>query len=107
MGAGWYRDAYYPAELLVDRRSVDSLAEELVAEVTDGVGDTGIRPGILGEIGTDKPWVTPAEERVHRAVGPGVAAGPASRSRPTPSCPTSGPRSSRSSRRRASTPGGS
>ena len=68
MGAGWYRDAYYPPELLVDRRSVDSLAEELVAEVTTGVGDTGVRPGILGEIGTDKPWVTPAEERVHRAV---------------------------------------
>ena len=31
------------------------------------MGDTGIRPGIIGEIGTDKPWVTPAEERVHRA----------------------------------------
>jgi predicted metal-dependent phosphotriesterase family hydrolase len=67
MGSGWYRGSYYPAELLVDRRSVDSLAEALVAEITTGVGDTGIRPGIIGEIGTDKPWVTPAEERVHRA----------------------------------------
>ena len=28
----------------------------------------GIRIGILGEIGTDKPWITPAEERVFRAV---------------------------------------
>ena len=37
------------------------------ARSTDGVGDTGIRPGIIGEIGTDKPWVSPAEERVHRA----------------------------------------
>ena len=68
MGGGWYRTAYYPPELLVERRSVDSLAEELVHEATVGVGDTGIRIGILGEIGTDKPWVTPAEERVHRAV---------------------------------------
>ena len=68
MGAGWYRTAYYPPELLVERRSVDSLAEELVAEITNGVGDTGVRPGILGEIGTDKPWITPSEERVHRAV---------------------------------------
>jgi predicted metal-dependent phosphotriesterase family hydrolase len=68
MGCGWYRGAYYPAELLVERRSVDSLAEQLVAEITTGVADTGIRPGIIGEIGTDKPWVTPAEERVHRAV---------------------------------------
>ena len=68
MGGGWYRTAYYPPEALIERRSVDSLAEELVHDATVGVGDTGIRIGILGEIGTDKPWVTPAEERVHRAV---------------------------------------
>ena len=67
MGAGWYRDAYYPAEALIDRRSVDSLADEIVHEATDGVGDAGIRPGIIGEIGTDKPWISPREERVHRA----------------------------------------
>ena len=67
MGGGWYRTAYYPPEALIDRRSVDSLAEELVAEATVGVGDTGIRTGIIGEIGTDKPWLSPAEERVHRA----------------------------------------
>jgi predicted metal-dependent phosphotriesterase family hydrolase len=67
MGAGWYRDAYYPVEALIDRRSVDSLADEIVREATDGVGDTGIRPGIIGEIGTDKPWISPREERVHRA----------------------------------------
>ena len=67
MGGGWYRTAYYPAEALIDKRSVDSLAEELVGEATVGVGDTGVRIGILGEIGTDKPWVTPSEERVFRA----------------------------------------
>ena len=39
----------------------------MVAEIETGVGETGIRPGIIGEIGTDKPWVSPAEERVHRA----------------------------------------
>lgn len=67
MGCGWYRTAYYPAELLVDRRSVDSLANELVHEIDDGVGDTGVRPGIIGEIGTDKPWLSAQEERIHRA----------------------------------------
>jgi len=67
MGGGWYRTAYYPVEALIDKRSVDSLAEELVGEATVGVGDTGVRIGILGEIGTDKPWVTPSEERVFRA----------------------------------------
>jgi phosphotriesterase-related protein len=67
MGGGWYRTAYYPPEALIDRRSTDSLAEELVAEATVGVGDSAVRIGIIGEIGTDKPWITPAEERVHRA----------------------------------------
>ncbi len=68
MGGGWYRTAYYPPEALIEKRSVDSLAEELVHDATVGVGETGIRIGILGEVGTDKPWVTPAEERVFRAV---------------------------------------
>jgi predicted metal-dependent phosphotriesterase family hydrolase len=67
MGCGWYRGAYYPPEARIDRRSVGDLADELVREATDGVGDTGIRPGIIGEIGTDKPWVSALEERVHRA----------------------------------------
>ncbi len=67
MGTGWYREAYYPAEALIDRRSVDDLAAEMIREFTDGVGGSGIRPGIIGEIGTDKPWVSAREERVHRA----------------------------------------
>jgi predicted metal-dependent phosphotriesterase family hydrolase len=67
MGCGWYRGAYYPAEARIDRRSVEDLADGLVLETSDGVGATGIRPGIIGEIGTDKPWVSALEERVHRA----------------------------------------
>ena len=68
MGAGWYREAYYPPEARIDRRSVVDLADELIREFHEGVGDTGVRPGILGEIGTDKPWVSAQEERVLRAV---------------------------------------
>ena len=67
MGCGWYRGAYYPAEARIDRRSVDDLAAELVAEFRDGVAGSGVRPGIIGEIGTDKPWVSALEERAHRA----------------------------------------
>lgn len=62
-GAGWYRQAYYPAEARVDRRSVDELADEIVQEFEHGP----IRPGIIGEIGTDKPWISAQEERVFRA----------------------------------------
>lgn len=67
MGTGWYRGSYYPAETLVDRRSVDDLAQVMIDELEHGVGGSGIRPGIIGEIGTDKPWVSALEERVHRA----------------------------------------
>jgi phosphotriesterase-related protein len=67
MGCGWYRGAYYPPEARIDRRSVDDLTDELTGEAADGVGETGVRPGIIGEIGTDKPWVSALEERVHRA----------------------------------------
>jgi predicted metal-dependent phosphotriesterase family hydrolase len=69
MGTGWYRESYYPAEALLDRSSVAELADRLVAEIESGVADTGIRPGIIGEIGTDKPWLSALEERVHRAAG--------------------------------------
>ena len=67
MGCGWYRGAYYPPEARIDRRTVDDLAAELVAEFRDGVRGTGVHPGIIGEIGVDKAWVSAPEERVHRA----------------------------------------
>jgi phosphotriesterase-related protein len=67
MGTGWYRQSYYPAEAYIDRRSVESLAETMIGEAQLGVDDTGIQPGIIGEIGTDMPWVSAQEERVFRA----------------------------------------
>ena len=67
MGSGWLSESSYPPEARIDRRSVDDLAAELVAEFERGVDGSGIRPGIIGEIGTDRPWVSAQEERVHRA----------------------------------------
>jgi predicted metal-dependent phosphotriesterase family hydrolase len=68
MGCGWYRGNYYLPEERIERRPVEDLADELIGELTDGVGDTGIKPGVIGEIGSEKTWVTGAEERVLRAV---------------------------------------
>ena len=68
LGCGYYREPYYPPGALVDRRSVDAIAEDFVREIKDGIEGTGIRPGIIGEIGTHKPWISAQEERVHRAV---------------------------------------
>jgi predicted metal-dependent phosphotriesterase family hydrolase len=67
MGTGWYREPYYPAEDLIDRRSVDRLAAEIVSEFENGVADTKVKPGIIGEIGVHKTWVSALEERVCRA----------------------------------------
>ena len=67
MGCGWYREPYYPNEASIERRSVDSLAAELIHEINEGVTMLGIRPGLIGEIGIQGPYVSPIEERVHRA----------------------------------------
>ena len=66
MGCGHYRDPYLDRDWF-DRTNVDDIAAELVAEARDGVGETGVRPGIIGEIGTDKWYVSAAEERSFRA----------------------------------------
>ena len=64
MGAGHYLAATH--EPWVASASEDAIADALIAEARDGVGHVGIRPGILGEIGTSIP-VQPAEVRVLRA----------------------------------------
>jgi phosphotriesterase-related protein len=64
MGAGYYVHASHPPDM--DRRSVDDLAREMIADVTVGAGDTGVRAGLLGEIGTTYPW-TENEKKVLRA----------------------------------------
>ncbi len=65
MGCGWYRDFGYPP--IVAEKTSRELAEILVQEIEIGVGDTGIRAGFIGEIGTGRHYIKPAEERVFRA----------------------------------------
>ena len=65
MGAGWYKEAGYPAT--VEERTSGELAEILVREIECGVRETGIRAGFIGEIGTGRHHIKPAEERVFRA----------------------------------------
>lgn len=65
MGAGWYREFGYPR--CVEEKTSNELAEVLVREIEFGVGETGIRAGFIGEIGTGRHFIKPAEERVFRA----------------------------------------
>lgn len=64
MGAGWYLGHTHSPE--VASASVTQLADQLAAEVRDGVDSSGVRPGILGEIGTSGEFTVP-EERCLRA----------------------------------------
>jgi phosphotriesterase-related protein len=64
MGAGYYVAASHPADM--DILTVDALAREMIADVTAGVGDTGVRSGLVGEIGCTWPW-TDNEKKVVRA----------------------------------------
>jgi len=69
MGSGWYLQRYHPPHLAgSDERA---LAAELVAEFGQGVGHTGIAPGVIGEIGVS-PDFTPDERT--RAAGGGQGA---------------------------------
>lgn len=45
---------------------LDVLAAHMIRDLTDGIGDTGVRAGVI-KCATDKPGVTPDVERVLRA----------------------------------------
>ena len=53
MGAGHYVAAVHPEDM--DQRTEDDLAREIIVDVVEGVDGTGIRAGIIGEIGCSWP----------------------------------------------------
>lgn len=65
MGTGIYHEPFHPDRIsgLTDRQ----IARILISEITDGVGDTGIRAGIIGEQGTFTGPMTEREGVVFRA----------------------------------------
>ncbi|MBN1532850.1 MAG: aryldialkylphosphatase [Spirochaetes bacterium] len=63
-GTGLYSHQYHPPEIAELDES--RIAERFVREITEGIEGTGVRAGIIGEIGLSWP-VHPDEERVLRA----------------------------------------
>ena len=49
MGSSYYVTWSHPPDM--DERTEDQLTDEIVTDVTVGVGDTGIKSGIIGEVG--------------------------------------------------------
>ena len=64
MGAGYYVGATHPPELAT--KTEEEVTEEIIREIMVGVGDTGVRAGIIGEIGCSTPLMD-TERKVLRA----------------------------------------
>lgn len=68
-GCGYYTWDTHPVDLSL--RTVDDIAGEMLCELTEGIDGTGIRAGVIGELGTSEPihpdeWkVLDAAARVH------------------------------------------
>ena len=63
-GSGYYIHVAHPASLRDE--SPETIAEQLISELVEGFDDTGIKAGVIGEIGTSDP-LHPREEKVLRA----------------------------------------
>jgi len=66
VGCGYYVEELHPPELAT--MDVDAIAATILAELNEGIDGTGIKPALIGEIGTNHP-PTEAEWRVVRAAG--------------------------------------
>ena len=64
MGASYYVPFAHPPDM--DAKSEDEIVEEIVHDVTVGVGETGVRSGIIGEVGNFHP-LSENERKVLRA----------------------------------------
>jgi len=53
MGAGFYVDAVHPHDM--DSWTLDTIARRIVGDIIDGVDGTGIKAGIIGEVGCTWP----------------------------------------------------
>ena len=65
MGSGYYVAPCQPPDMSL--KSEEEITEEIVRDITIGVGDTGIRAGIIGEIGCSWPLQEPERKAVRAA----------------------------------------
>jgi len=64
-GSSWYVKDSYPDNM--DDLTIESLTEVIVRDITKGIGETGIRSGIIGEVGVQGEPLTNNELKVIRA----------------------------------------
>lgn len=64
MGGSLYTEPFHPPH--VAGSAPEAIASSFIQEIREGVGDTGIRPGIMGEVGASDP-IGPGERVLLRA----------------------------------------
>ena len=76
LGSGWYQKLFHPEDM--DDRTVESLTDEIIRDIADGIPGTGVRSGIIGEIGVNGDPITPNEvKNIRAAARASVATGAA------------------------------
>ena len=65
MGSGYYTEPAHPPGLAA--ATEDALVREIVRDVVDGAGDTGVRAGLIGEVGCSWPWTLNERKSVRAA----------------------------------------
>jgi phosphotriesterase-related protein len=66
IGTGYYVEPSYPPEIDINKKSEEEIAGEFIADVMEGIRDSGVRAGIIGELGCSWP-LTNNEKKVLRA----------------------------------------
>lgn len=62
---GWYYEPFHTPDVVGS--SVEHLTAVLVREITEGIAGTGVRPGVIGEVGSHGERPSEPEARVLRA----------------------------------------
>lgn len=65
-GCGFYVEEYLDRDQTA--KEVDALAATMVRDLREGIGDTGVRAGIIGEIGCSGRWTAFERRVMHAAV---------------------------------------
>ncbi|NHB60292.1 phosphotriesterase-related protein [Photorhabdus sp. RW14-46] len=65
VSTGYYQSAFFPEH--VAHTTARQLADEMIAEIEQGIDDTTLKAGVIGEIGSSKGVITPDEEKVFHA----------------------------------------
>ncbi len=66
MGCGYYTFDTHPPDM--NTKTVEEIRDEILSDITVGIGDTHIRAGVIGELGTSEE-IHPNEVKVLKASG--------------------------------------